>query len=194
MMQLEGKKIGFAVCGSFCTFSKVMPQFVALRDAGAEVFPIMSEMAYTTDTRFGKSEDFKKYIKDVTGKEIINSVKGAEPIGPKNLLDLLVVLPCTGNTLAKIANGIADTSVTMAVKAHLRNQKPVLLAVSTNDGLGTAAKNIGTLLNCKNLYFLPFSQDDYIKKPNSLVADFEKLPDAAIAAFEGRQLQPVLGF
>ena len=194
MMQLEGKKIGFAVCGSFCTFSKVMPQFEALRDAGAEVFPIMSEMAYTTDTRFGKSEDFKKYIKDVTGKEIINSVKGAEPIGPKNLLDLLVVLPCTGNTLAKIANGIADTSVTMAVKAHLRNQKPVLLAVSTNDGLGTAAKNIGTLLNCKNLYFLPFSQDDYIKKPNSLVADFEKLPDAAIAAFEGRQLQPVLGF
>ena len=151
-----------------------------LTQTGANVIPIMSEMSYNTDTRFGKAEDFRTNITNLTGNNIICCVKDAEPIGPKNLLDLLVVLPCTGNTLAKIANGIADTSV--------------LLAVSTNDGLGTAAKNIGTLLNCKNLYFLPFSQDDYIKKPNSLVADFEKLPDAAIAAFEGRQLQPVLGF
>ena len=176
---------GYAMCGSFCTFKKAMGVLEKLTQTGANVIPIMSEMSYNTDTRFGKAEDFRTNITNLTGNNIICCVKDAEPIGPKNLLDLLVVLPCTGNTLAKIANGIADTSVTMAVKAHLRNQKPVLLAVSTNDGLGTAAKNI---------YFLPFSQDDYIKKPNSLVADFEKLPDAAIAAFEGRQLQPVLGF
>lgn len=165
-----------------------------LTNTGANVIPIMSEMSYNTDTRFGKAEDFRRAVKSITGNDIISCIKDAEPIGPKNLLDLLVVLPCTGNSLAKIANGIADTSVTMAVKAHLRNQKPVLLAVSTNDGLGTAAKNIGMLLNCKNLYFLPFSQDDYIKKPNSLVADFDKLLQATKAAFEGRQLQPVLGF
>lgn len=165
-----------------------------LTQTGANIIPIMSEMSYNTDTRFGKAEDFRTNIKNMTGNDIISSIKDAEPIGPKNMLDLLVVLPCTGNSLAKIANGIADTSVTMAVKAHLRNQKPVLIAVSTNDGLGTAAKNIGTLLNSKNLYFLPFSQDDYIKKPNSLVADFDKLHDSIEAAFEGRQLQPVLGF
>ena len=193
-MDLANKTIGFAMCGSFCTFSKAISALEKLSETGANIVPIMSEMSYTTDTRFGKAEDFREKLVKITGNEIINTVKGAEPIGPKGLLDLLVILPCTGNTLAKISSGIADTSVTMAAKAHLRNQKPVLLAVSTNDGLGTTAKNIGTLLNCKNLYFLPFSQDDYIKKPNSLVADFEKLPDAAIAAFEGRQLQPVLGF
>lgn len=165
-----------------------------LTQTGANVIPIMSEMSYNTDTRFGTASHFNTQIANICGNSIIKTVQEAEPIGPKNMLDLLVVLPCTGNSLAKIANGIADTAVTMAVKAHLRNQKPVLIAVSTNDGLGTAAKNIGTLLNYKNLYFLPFSQDDYIKKPNSLVADFEKLPEAAIAALEGKQLQPVLGF
>ena len=193
-MDWENKTIGFAMCGSFCTFKQSLEQMKKIVADGYQVVPIMSPISYTTDTRFGKAKDFIEEIESTCGRKIIHSIVEAEPIGPKNLLDLLVVLPCTGNTLAKIANGIADTSVTMAVKAHLRNQKPVLLAVSTNDGLGTAAKNIGTLLNCKNLYFLPFSQDDYIKKPNSLVADFEKLPDAAIAAFEGRQLQPVLGF
>ena len=152
----------------------------------------MSEMSYSTDTRFGKAEDFIAKIKDITGNEIIKSVKEAEPIGPKGLLDLLVVLPCTGNSLAKISGGIADTSVTMAVKAHLRNRRPVLIAVSTNDGLGCAAKNIGALLNYKGIYFLPFLQDDCEKKPNSLVADFGKLNEACIAALEGRQLQPVL--
>ena len=182
---------GYAMCGSFCTFKKAMGVLEKLTQTGANVIPIMSEMSYNTDTRFGKAEDFRTNITNLTGNNIISCVKDAEPMDRKTYS---TYLPCTGNTLAKIANGIADTSVTMAVKAHLRNQKPVLLAVSTNDGLGTAAKNIGTLLNCKNLYFLPFSQDDYIKKPNSLVADFEKLPDAAIAAFEGRQLQPVLGF
>ncbi len=165
-----------------------------LTQTGANIIPIMSSVSYETDTRFGKAEHFRECVKNMTGNDIIHTIKDAEPIGPKDLLDILVVLPCTGNSLAKISSGIADTAVTMAVKAHLRNQKPVLIAVSTNDGLGTAAKNVGTLLNCKNIYFLPFSQDDYIKKPNSLVADFEKLPDAIKAAFEGRQLQPVLGF
>lgn len=193
-MDWKNKTIGFAMCGSFCTFKKTLGVLENLTKTGASIIPIMSEVSYNTDTRFGKAEDFRTRIKNMTGRDIIACVKDAEPIGPKNLLDLLVVMPCTGNTLAKIANGIADTSVTMAVKAHLRNQKPVLLAVSTNDGLGTAAKNIGMLLNCKNIYFLPFSQDDYIKKPNSLVADFDKLPDAIISAFEGKQLQPVLGF
>lgn len=193
-MDWKDKTIGFAMCGSFCTFKKTLDVLEKLTHTGANIIPIMSETSYNTDTRFGKAEDFRTRIITMTGNKIIACVKDAEPIGPKNLLDLLVVMPCTGNTLAKLANGIADTSVTMAVKAHLRNQKPVLLAVSTNDGLGTAAKNIGMLLNCKNLYFLPFSQDDYIKKPNSLVADFDKLPDAIASAFEGKQLQPVLGF
>ena len=181
------------MCGSFCTFKKALAVLEMLTQTGANIIPIMSDISYSTDTRFGEAEHFRTCIKKMTGNDIIHTIKDAEPIGPKGFLDILVVLPCTGNSLAKIANGIADTSVTMAVKAHLRNQKPVLLAVSTNDGLGTAAKNIGTLLNCKNIYFLPFSQDDYIKKPCSLVADFEKLPEAIISAFEGRQLQPVLG-
>ncbi len=182
------------MCGSFCTFSKAVDALEALTRTGANVIPIMSGISYSTDTRFGTADYFRSRLRELTGNEIIHTVKEAEPIGPKGMLDLLVVLPCTGNSLAKIANGIADTSVTMAVKAHLRNQRPLLIAVSTNDGLGTAAKNIGVLLNCKNVYFLPFSQDDYIKKPTSLVADFNKLTDAARAAFEGRQLQPVLGF
>ena len=193
-MDWENKTIGFAMCGSFCTFSKAVDALEALTRTGANVIPIMSGIPYSTDTRFGTADYFRSRLRELTGNEIIHTVKEAEPIGPKGMLDLLVVLPCTGNSLAKIANGIADTSVTMAVKAHLRNQRPLLIAVSTNDGLGTAAKNIGVLLNCKNVYFLPFSQDDYIKKPTSLVADFNKLTDAARAAFEGRQLQPVLGF
>lgn len=192
-MNFEGKKIGFAMCGSFCTFKKAVNELQKLKDTGADIIPIMSEISYNTDTRFGKAEDFRKQLEEITGNSIIKDVRDAEPIGPKGLLDLLVVLPCTGNSLAKIAGGIADTSVTMAVKAHLRNQRPVLIAVSTNDGLGTAAKNIGALMNTKNLYFIPFSQDDYIKKPNSLVADFSKLLPAIEAAFENKQLQPVLG-
>lgn len=193
-MDWENKTIGFAMCGSFCTFSKSIAALADLTQTGANIIPIMSHVSYSTDTRFGKAKDFRQRLKLMTGNSIISTVKAAEPIGPKNLLDLLIILPCTGNSLAKIANGIADTSVTMAVKAHLRNQKPVLIGVSTNDGLGTAAKNIGTLLNCKNIYFLPFSQDDYKEKPTSLVADFDKLTEGALSALEGRQLQPVLGF
>lgn len=191
-MDLKNKKIGFAMCGSFCTFKRALEALESLIDEGAEVFPIMSETSYKTDTRFGSAKFFIDEIESMTGKKIIKSVKEAEPIGPKNLLDLLIVLPCTGNSLAKIAGGIADTSVTMAIKAHLRNRKPVLIAVSTNDGLGTAAKNIGHLLNCKNMYFLPLAQDDCIKKPNSIVADFNKVIPAAKQALDGNQLQPLL--
>lgn len=177
---------------SFCTFKKAVAALEKLKETGADIIPIMSETACSTDTRFGTAEYFCNKIQKITGNEIIKTIKEAEPIGPKKMLDMIVVLPCTGNSLAKLAGGIADTSVTMAVKAHLRNQKPVVIAVSTNDGLGNSAKNIGTLLNCKNLYFLPFGQDDYINKPNSLVADFSRLNDAVYAAFENRQLQPVL--
>lgn len=191
-MDFSDKTIGFAMCGSFCTFSKALSAMEGLAAQNANIIPIMSEISYSTDTRFGTAEDFRKRIKEICGNDIIKSVKEAEPIGPKALLDLLVVLPCTGNSLAKITSGIADTSVTMAVKAHLRNNRPVLIAVSTNDGLGCAAKNIGALMNYKGIYFLPFSQDDCQKKPNSLVADFSKLNEACEAAFNNRQLQPVL--
>lgn len=163
-----------------------------LRSAGAEIFPIMSETAAATDTRFGKADDFKKRVREITGKTIIETIRDAEPIGPKKYLDLLIVLPCTGNTLAKAASGIADSSVTMAIKAHLRNCRPVLIGVSTNDGLGTAAENIGRLLVRKNIFFIPFSQDDCVKKPNSLIASFDKLIPAAEAAAEYRQVQPVI--
>ncbi len=192
-MDWENKTIGFAMCGSFCTFKKAVSAMEKLKATGADVVPIMSGVSYSTDTRFGKAEDFTNQIKQITGRDIIHTIKEAEPIGPKKLLDMLIVLPCTGNTLAKLAAGIADTSVTMAVKAHLRNQRPVLIAVSTNDGLGGAAKNIGSLLNSKNVYFIPFAQDDCIHKPTSLVADFDKVTETAEMAFEGKQIQPILG-
>ena len=191
-MDLKDKKIGFAMCGSFCTFKKALVAMQAIVDEGAEVIPIMSEISYNTNTRFGEAEYFQNEVKKICGKDIIKNVKEAEPIGPRALLDLLIVLPCTGNSLAKIANGITDTSVTMAVKAHLRNQRPVLIAVSTNDGLGAAAKNIGSLLNYKNIYFVPLAQDDYVQKPTSLIADFEKIIPAARDALDGKQLQPIL--
>lgn len=191
-MNLDGKNIGFAMCGSFCTFEKVIKELELLSKSNANIYPIMSEVSFSTDTRFGKCADFQQKLKDITGKEIIKSVKEAEPIGPKGYLDILVIAPCTGNTLAKLANGIADTSVTLAAKAHLRNQKPIVVAVSTNDGLGNAAKNIGTLLNSKNIYFVPFRQDDCINKPNSLVADMSKIKETLEAALDRKQLQPVL--
>jgi len=192
-MDLADKTIGFAMCGSFCTFSKAISALTELKATGANIIPIMSETAYSTDTRFGSAAEFSEKLIKITGNEIIKTVKEAEPIGPKCLLDLLIVLPCTGNTLSKIASGTADSSVTMAIKAHLRNERPVLIGVSTNDGLGTAAENIGKLMNRKNIYLIPFAQDDYIKKPNSVVALFDTLLPAAKAAIEGRQLQPILG-
>ena len=174
-MNLAEKTVGFALTGSFCTFSKVLKELEKVAETGANIVPIMSEIAYSTDTRFGTAEDFRTRIEAICHNPIIKTVKEAEPIGPKGYLDILVIAPCTGNTLAKLASGIADSSVTMAAKAHLRNQKPVVIAPSTNDGLGNAAKNIGVLLNNKNLYFVPFGQDDHVKKPNSLVADMTKI-------------------
>jgi len=191
-MNINGKRIGFALTGSFCTFSAVIPQMKKLCESGADVLPIMSRKAYTTDTRFGKAADFVAEVESITGKKVIKTVAEAEPIGPKGLLDILIVAPCTGNTLGKIANGVTDTSVTMAVKAHLRNGKPVLLAVSTNDGLAGSAKNIGTLLNTKNIFFVPFGQDDHVKKPTSLVADMGLILPSCEMALEGKQIQPVI--
>lgn len=191
-MNLAGKTVGFALTGSFCTFSRVLKELERVAETGANVIPIMSEIAYSTDTRFGTAEDFRNRIEGICKNPIIKTVKEAEPIGPKGYLDILVIAPCTGNTLAKLASGIADSSVTMATKAHLRNQKPVVVAPSTNDGLGNAAKNIGVLLNNKNLYFVPFGQDDHEKKPNSLVADMTKILPALELAMDGQQLQPIL--
>ena len=191
-MNLSGKTVGFAMTGSFCTFSRVLKELEKVAQEGADVIPIMSEIAYSTDTRFGTAEDFRTRIEAICKNPIIKTVKEAEPIGPKGYLDILVIAPCTGNTLAKLASGIADSSVTMAAKAHLRNQKPVVIAPSTNDGLGNAAKNIGLLLNNKNLYFVPFGQDDHVKIPNSLVADMSKILPALELAMDGEQLQPIL--
>jgi len=190
---MKDKTIGFAVTGSFCTFKKVMAELADLKiKSGANIVPIMSETAYSTDTRFGPAKDFIAQMEEVTGNKVIHSIKGAEPIGPKNLLDALVIAPCTGNTLGKLAGGITDTSVTMAAKATLRNQKPVIIAVSTNDGLGASGKNIGALLNCKNLYFVPFTQDEPIQKSNSLVADMSKIYDTLSLALSEKQIQPIL--
>lgn len=191
-MLLKGVKIGFAFTGSFCTLSRVLPELEKIAAAEADILPIFSEAVNSIDTRFGKASEWKFKIEAITGKQIIKSIADAEPIGPNMLLDILVVAPCTGNTLGKLANGITDTSVTMACKAHLRNGRPLLLAPATNDGLGANAKNIGMLLNCKNIYFVPFSQDDPVKKSNSLMASFELLIPAIQAALGGKQLQPVL--
>ncbi len=191
-MTFDGLRIGFAMTGSFCTFSKVMKEIEHLRQKGATLVPIMSEMVWNTDTRFGKAEEFIEKFKDLSQKDIIHTIKDAEPIGPKNLLDALIVAPCTGNTISKIANGITDSCVAMAAKATLRNNAPVIIAVSTNDGLGSSAKNIGTLLNKANVYFVPFGQDDPKGKPTSLVADMTKIAATLEEALEGRQIQPLI--
>ena len=183
--------IGFAMCGSYCTFSQVFPVMDALSKIHT-VTPIFSESVYQTDTRFGKAKEHIQTAEELCGTSVIHTIPDAEPIGPKKLFDLLLIAPCTGNTLAKLAHGIADTAVTMAAKSHLRNGRPVLIAVSTNDALGTAAENIGKLMARKHYYFVPFRQDDPIGKPTSLVADFTKIPHALEEALNGRQIQPVL--
>ncbi len=189
---LEGIKIGVAMCGSFCTFSKAFEQMIKLKAAGAELTPIMSYHAATLDTRFGTAEENIMTAENICGRGVINTIPLSEPVGPKKMFDLLIVCPCTGNTMAKLAAGITDTPVTMAVKSHLRNGRPVLIAAATNDALSASAKNIGALLNIKNIYFVPFKQDDFVKKPRSAVADFSMIPEAAKAALNGRQLQPIL--
>lgn len=187
------KVVGFAMCGSFCTFKEVIPQIETLKKLNYDVIPIMSGIAYETDTRFGKAEDFRNKIEMICKHEVLHTIPQVEPIGPKKLLDVLVIAPCTGNTAAKLANGITDTSVTMAAKSHLRNGRPVVIAVSTNDGLACAAKNIGELLNYRNIWLVPFRQDDSEKKPRSLASDFTLIPNAVEAALKGEQLQPIAG-
>lgn len=183
--------IGFALCGSFCTFDKAFPAMEALAKTH-EVTPIFSAAAYETDTRFGLAADHIARAEMICGKKIIHTIAQAEPIGPKKLFDLLVIAPCTGNTLAKLSHSIADGPVTMAAKSHLRNGRPVLLALSTNDALGGAAENIGRLLARKHYYFVPFRQDDAAGKPTSMIADYALLPQAIDATLDGRQLQPIL--
>lgn len=184
-------RAGVAMCGSYCTFQKAMEAIERLSGV-YDVTPIMSERSAATDTRFGKAEAFQERLRAMTGHELITTVREAEPIGPRKLLDVLVILPCTGNTLAKLANGVTDSSVTMAAKAHLRNGRPVVVAVSTNDALSGNAKNIGELMARKNFYFVPFRQDDPAEKPASLLADFDQVERTVEEALQGRQLQPVL--
>jgi len=188
---LSGVKIVFALTGSFCTFDTTLAQMRRLVSAGAELIPVMSENAYLTDTRFGKAEDFRAQIVEICGREIIHTIKAAEPIGPTKMADVLVVAPCTGNTLAKLALSITDSPVTMAVKSHIRNARPAVLCIATNDALAGSAKNIGALLNNRNYYFVPFGQDDYKVKPTSLVADFERIPETIVEALKGKQVEPL---
>ena len=183
--------IGFAMCGSFCTFSQVFP-VMELLSRDYELIPIFSDVTNTTDSRFGTAREHLRTAADLCGRAPLNTVSQTEPIGPKKLLDALIIAPCTGNTLAKLAHSIADGPVTMAAKSHLRNGRPIIVAVSTNDGLAGAAENIGRLLARKHYYFVPFGQDDADAKPTSLVADFSKIPQTLESALEGRQIQPIL--
>ena len=189
---MEPIRVGFAFCGSFCTYDKAMAALERVKAEFGDVTPIVSERGAALDTRFGNAHDFLREMERICDKRVISTIQAAEPIGPKGLLDALVIAPCTGNTLGKLAAGVTDSSVTMAAKAHLRNGRPLVIAVSTNDGLAASARNIGELLCRKNIYFVPFRQDDPVKKPASLVADFTLVPDAVRAALEGRQLQPLL--
>lgn len=189
---MKGVTVGFALTGSFCTFRKALEQMQRLVDNGFNVLPIMSYNASSTDTRFGKAEDFLCEIKAITGHPVIKTIVEAEPIGPKKMLDLLLIEPCTGNTLAKLANAVTDTPVTMAAKSHLRIGRPVLLSIASNDALGASAQNIGRLMNTKHIFFVPFAQDDPENKPNSLVSRFDLTLSAVEQALQYRQLQPVL--
>ena len=184
--------IGFALCGSFCTFKTVFEEIKKLKNMGYDIIPIMSENSYNLDTRFGDAAHWRELFREITGKVIIHTIPQAEPIGPKKMLDALVIAPCTGNTLAKLSSGVTDTCVTLAAKALLRNGRPLLIAPSTNDALSNAGKNLGSLLNYKNIYFVPFGQDSFNNKPTSMVADFSLIADALKGALKGEQLQPVV--
>ncbi|MGN0630863.1 MAG: dipicolinate synthase subunit B [Ruminococcus sp.] len=192
MTKLSGKRIGFAVTGSFCTFERAFQAAKALADSGAELCPIFSEHAASFDTRFGKASDHIRRMEEICGRSAILSITDAEPLGPKNMLDCIAVCPCTSNTMSKLAVGIVDTTVTMAVKSMLRNRKPVILAIATNDALKCSGKNIGALLNTDKYYFVPFGQDAPDKKPSSMVAHFEMLEKTVEAALEGYQVQPLI--
>lgn len=191
-MDFKNMKIGFALTGSFCTFTRILEVMKGLNEAGADIHPIFSKNVSEMDSRFWKSREFIAKVQEISGRQGIFTIQEAEPIGPKGYLDVMVIAPCTGNTMAKLAAGITDTPVLMAAKAHLRNEKPLIIAVSTNDALGMNLKNIGLLMNTKNIYFVPFGQDDYIKKPLSLVAHMEEIPATIEAALARKQIQPVV--
>lgn len=191
-MTLKTSKIGIAFTGSFCTYNAAINELKLLTEAGADLYPIMSFHSQKIDSRFGNADDLKQQIESICKRQIIDSIEAAEPIGPGGFLDLVIIMPCTGNTIAKLANGITDSPVLMAAKAHMRNEKPLLLSISTNDALGMNFKNIGLLMNCKHIYFVPFGQDAPDKKPNSMIAHMDLLLPAAKAALDGKQLQPVI--
>lgn len=191
-MSLQGKRIGIAFTGSFCTYEKVFEELRKLAEEGAWIQTVFSNAASTINSRFGNAGDFVKMAEKITGNRPMMTIAEAEPIGPGSLFDILVLFPCTGNTIAKLANGITDTPVLMAAKAHLRNNKPLLISVSTNDALGLNMKNIGLLINAKNIFFVPFGQDNPLKKPNSMISHTELLIPSLEAALEGRQYQPIL--
>lgn len=191
-MKLERIKLGLGITGSFCNFSETKNVINILVEAGAEVLPIVSFMTKNLDTRFYKKNDYIKMLEAESKNKVIDTIQKAEPIGPKNLVDILLICPCTGNSLAKLANGITDTPVLMATKGHLRNNKPVVIGVSTNDGLGASLQNIAKLINTKNIYFVPFRQDDYMAKPKSLVLDYTYIIDTVNLALQGKQIQPIL--
>ncbi len=190
-MSLKGVKVGFALTGSFCTFEKAFKAAQALIDTGAEVFPIMSFNAASISTRFGTSDEHVSKLEEICGHKVIKKIEDAEPIGPKKMFDILIIAPCTANTIAKLALGITDGPVTMAAKSHLRNGSPVVIAISTNDALAGCAKNIGILQNYRNYFFVPYTQDNYNTKPNSIVSDFDKIEKTLEQALKNRQLQPV---
>lgn len=191
-MKFNGLKIGFAVTGSHCTLHEITQVLQNIVDEGADVTPIISYAVDSMDTRFGKAEDWKSKFAEITHKELIHTIPDAEPIGPQKKFDCMIIAPCTGNTLAKLANGITDTPVLMAAKAHLRNKRPLVIAISTNDGLGLNARNIGTLLITKDIFLVPFGQDNPAIKANSLVAHMNRIPDTILMACEGKQIQPLL--
>ena len=191
-MEVKGKKIGFVFTGSFCTFKKTIPQMKKLKDYGAEILPIMSFNSYNLDTKFGKAKDFVKEIEEICKKEIIHTIQGAEPIGPSHLTDIMIVAPASGNTMSKLASDIIDTPATMAVKSHLRNNLPVVIAPSTNNGLGANMASIASLINRKNYYFVPFRQDNPITKPRSIVFDPEYILKTTELALDGEQIEPIL--
>ncbi|MFZ5633921.1 MAG: dipicolinate synthase subunit B [Bacillota bacterium] len=191
-MRLKGVKVGFALTGSHCTLDEMFPEMESLKKEGADLYPVISYSVDQTVSRYGSPEKWKSELTRITGREPINSIVGAEPVGPEKMFDVMVIAPCTGNTLAKLASAITDTPVLMAAKAHLRNQRPLVLAFSTNDGLGLNAKNIGLLLNTKNIFVVPFGQDNPAGKPNSLKAKMDLIADTILLALEGKQIQPVL--
>lgn len=191
-MEVKNKKIGFVFTGSFCTFKKTIPQMKKLKDLGADIIPIMSFNSYNLDTKFGKAKDFIKEIEEICEKEIIHTIQGAEPIGPSHLTDIMIVAPASGNTISKLASDIIDTPATMAVKSHLRNNLPVVIAPSTNNGLGANMASIAALINRRNYYFVPFRQDNPITKPRSIVFDPEYIVKTIELALDGEQIEPIL--